>query len=166
MNNGETPTKGSDWRKPREEGFVLALPSGNAARIRPVALDVLLRNGEIPDLLTPFVAQMVYSGVDTDELDKLLSPEKLTEQSGEMLELIDAVVTAAFVEPRIVADPQADDEISIADVELADRGTVFSLAVLPANDLRRFLERQTSDMELVQDGDGNGSAPEQPGEDS
>jgi hypothetical protein len=83
-----------------------------------VALDVLLRNGKIPDLLTPFVAQMVYQGVDTDELDKLLSVEKLTEQSTEMLELIDAVVCAAFVEPRIVEEPQEDDEISIADVEL------------------------------------------------
>jgi hypothetical protein len=166
MSNGETPTKGVDWRKPREEGFVLALPSGNSARIRPVALDVLLRNGEIPDLLTPFVAQMVYSGVDTDELDKLLSPEVLTEQSTEMLGLIDAVVTAAFVEPRIVAEPQADDEISIADVELADRGTVFSLAVLPANDLRRFLERQAASVESIQDGDGDGTETEQPGPDS
>lgn len=144
----------------------MVLPSGNSARIRPVALDVLLRQGEIPDLLTPFVAQMVYSGVDTSELDKLLSPEKLTEQSTEMLKLIDAVVTAAFLEPRIVENPQADDEISIADVELADRGTVFSLAVLPANDLRRFLARQKTDMEPVQDGNGNGAAPEQPGTDS
>ncbi len=162
----DQPTRGTDWRKPREEGFVLALPSGNTARIRPVALDVLLRRGEIPDLLTPFVAQMVYQGVDTDELDKLLSPEKLTEQSTEMLALIDAVVTAAFVEPRIVEDPKEDDEISIADVELADRGTVFSLAVLPANDLRRFLARQTAGVGTVQDGDGDGAAPEQPGSDS
>jgi hypothetical protein len=166
MSNGEIPTKGVDWRKPREEGFVLALPSGNSARIRPVALDVLLRNGEIPDLLTPFVAQMVYSGVDTDELDKLLSPEKLTEQSTEMLGLIDAVVTAAFVDPRIVAEPQADDEISIVDVELADRGTVFSLAVLPANDLRRFLERQEASVEPVPDSDGDGAETEQPSSDS
>lgn len=165
MDNGQIPTKGVDWRKPREEGFILALPSGNAARIRPVALDVLLRNGDIPDLLTPFVAQMVYQGVNTDELDKLLSPEKLTEQSTEMLKLIDAVVMAAFVEPRIVPDPQADDEISIEDVELADRGTVFSLAVLPANELRKFLTRQAASVEPVQDGDGDGAAPEQPGKD-
>jgi hypothetical protein len=154
-------TRGIDWRKPREEGFVLALPSGNSARIRPVALDVLLRNGKIPDLLTPFVAQMVYQGVDTDELDKLLSVEKLTEQSTEMLELIDAVVCAAFVEPRIVEDPQEDDEISIADVELADRGTVFSLAVLPANDLRRFLQRQAAGVEPLPDSDGNEPEAEQ-----
>jgi len=162
----DQPTKGTDWRKPREEGFLLDLPSGNVVRIRPVALDVLLRQGEIPDLLTPFVAKMVYQGVDTDELDSLLSAEKLTEQSTEMLVLIDAVVTAAFLEPRIVAEPQADDEISIADVELADRGTVFSLAVLPANELRRFLERQAASVEPVPDGDGDGAETEQPSPDS
>ena len=165
MSNGEGPTRGTDWRKAREEGFILTLPSGNAARIRPVALDVLLRNGEIPDLLTPFVAQMVYEGVDTGELDKLLSVEKLTESSTEMLTLIDAVVTAAFVEPHIVENPQADDEIAIEDVELADRGTVFSLAVLPANDLRRFLERQAPGLEVAPDGDGDGPEAEQPGTD-
>lgn len=168
---GETirPTRGIDWRKPREEGYLLALPSGesllpsgNFARIRPVALDVLLRQGTIPDLLTPFVAKMIYEGVDTKELDALLSVEKLAEQSDEMLALIDAICIAAFLEPRIVADPQADDEIAIEDVELADRGTVFSLAVLPANDLRRFLERQASSVEPVPDGDGDGAEAEQP----
>jgi len=164
---GETkrPTRGIDWRKPREEGFLLALPSGNSAKIRPVALDVLLRQGKVPDLLTPFVAKMIYEGVDTDELDKLLSVEKLAEQSDEMLALIDAICAAAFLEPRIVAEPQAEDEIAIEDVELADRGTVFSLAMLPANDLRRFLERQAPSLEPVPDGDGDGPAPEQPATD-
>ena len=164
---GETkqPTRGIDWRKPREEGFLLALPSGNSAKIRPVALDVLLRQGKVPDLLTPFVAKMIYEGVDTDELDKLLSVEKLAEQSDEMLALIDAICAAAFLEPRIVAEPQAEDEIAIEDVELADRGTVFSLAMLPANDLRRFLDRQAASLEPVSDGNGDGPAPEQPAAD-
>ena len=164
---GETkrPTRGIDWRKPREEGFLLALPSGNSAKIRPVALDVLLRQGKVPDLLTPFVAKMIYEGVDTKELDALLSVEKLAEQSDEMLELIDAICVAAFLEPRIVDDPQAEDEISIEDVELADRGTVFSLAMLPANDLRRFLDRQAASLEPVSDGNGDGPAPEQPAAD-
>lgn len=164
---GETkrPTRGIDWRKPREEGFLLALPSGNSATIRPVALDVLLRQGKIPDLLTPLVAKMIYEGVDTDELDKLLSVEKLAEQSDEMLALIDAICAAAFLEPRIVEQPQAEDEIAIEDVELADRGTVFSLAVLPANDLRRFLQRQASAVEPVPDGDGDEPEAEQPATD-
>jgi len=135
MSDKRRPTSGAEWRKPREEGFLVHLLSGNMARIRPVALDVLLRQGEIPDLLTPWVAKTIYEGVDTDELDKLLNVETLVEQSDEMLSLIDAICTAAFVEPRIVADPQAEDEIHITDVELADRGSVFSLAVLPAKEL-------------------------------
>ena len=164
---GETkrPTRGIDWRKPREEGFLLALPSGNTVRIRSVALDVLLRQGKVPDLLTPFIAKTIYDGVDTKQLDEMLSIENLAEQSDEMLALIDAICVAAFLEPRIVDDPQAEDEISIEDVELADRGTVFSLAMLPANDLRRFLERQAPSLEPVPDGDGDGPAPEQPATD-
>lgn len=159
---GETkrPTRGTDWRRPREEGFTLELPSGNVARIRPVALDVLLRNGDVPDLLTPWVAKTIYEGVDTDELDKLLSVDTLVEQSEGMLALIDAICAAAFVEPRIVEDPQADDEIAIADVELQDRGAVFSLAVLPAQALRSFLERQAAGVAPVPDGDGDGPAAE------
>ena len=154
------PTRGVEWRKPREEGFTLALPSGNVARIRPVALDVLLRQGKVPDLLTPWVAKTIYDGVDTDELEKMLSVENLVEQSDEMLSLIDAICTAAFVEPRIVEDPEAEDEIAIADVDLADRGTVFSLAVLPARELRTFLDRQAAGVEPVSDGDGDGTATE------
>jgi len=164
---GETkrPTRGIDWRKPREEGFLLALPSGNTVRIRSVALDVLLRQGKVPDLLTPFIAKTIYDGVDTKQLDEMLSIENLAEQSDEMLALIDAICVAAFLEPRIVDDPQAEDEISIEDVELADRGTVFSLAMLPANDLRRFLDRQAASLEPVSDGNGDGPAPEQPAAD-
>jgi len=158
MSEAKRPTRGVEWRKPREEGFTLALPSGNVARIRPVALDVLLRQGAVPDLLTSWVAKTIYEGVDTEELDRLLGAENLVEQSDEMLSLIDAICTAAFVEPRIVEDPQEDDEIAIEDVELGDRGAVFSLAVLPAQALRSFLERQAAGVEPVPDGDGDGPA--------
>ena len=57
--NGKEPqiTSGVKWRQPREEGIIVPLPSGNVARLRPVALDVMISSGKLPDMLTPVAAK-------------------------------------------------------------------------------------------------------------
>lgn len=156
--HGDAPhvTAGSMWRSAREQGYLKQLPSGNYARLRPVALDKLLLGGEIPDILTPLVVKMLMDGADRVGLDEFLS-EKGTEnalsQFAEMISLVNLICIAAFVEPKIVTSPQAEDEISIDDLDMADRGLVFNLALQPVEVLRRFRLESRPDVETVPDGE-------------
>ena len=134
------PTSGREWRRPREEGYALTLPSGNTAVIRPVALDVMLQQGEIPDVLTPIVASTIWSEIKVDGDEVEANPTL----GLRMIGLFDIVARAAFVEPRVVDDPQADDEIAPSDLSLEDKGAVFQLAIQPARVLAKFCEQQAA----------------------
>lgn len=154
--NGDAPhvTSGVVWRSAREQGYLKQLPSGNWARLRPVALDRLLISGEIADLLTPLVVKMVMEGADTVSLDTFLNnvtTERALGTVAETIQLLDLVCKAAFIEPRIVDNPQADDEISLSDLLLEDKGLVFSLAMQPAEELRRFCLEPSADVASVSD---------------
>lgn len=155
-----TATLGANWRKPREEGFVFPLPSGNVARLRPVMLDMLLAQGKVPDLLTGEIANMVFEGFDVPKIEAMMAPDNLVKLSAEWVELINTICTEAFLEPRIVDNPQADDEISIGDLELVDRGHVFSIAILPAGAMAAFFRRQSARMATLQDDEGDGDPAE------
>lgn len=142
-----TPTSGAVWRRPRMEGVVIPLPSGNICRIRPVALDVMITSGKLPDLLTPLAAKTLWTELDTDQIGDV------AEMATGMAELFGTVCRAAFIEPRIVDSPEADDEISLEDIDFADKAAVFQLAIQPAKVLEGFRQQQTRDVEPVRDGE-------------
>lgn len=132
----------------------MTLPSGNIARLRPVALDTLLASGDIPDFLTPIVGRMLFEDQEEGEVFDAgnLVPETVR--------LIDLVVRASFIEPRVVDDPQADDEIGLADISAQDKGEVFALATQPARVLASFSDDQAQGLDPLSDGEGD----EQPAE--
>lgn len=148
-------TSAFQWRRPREEGFLIRLPSGNTARLRPVALDVMLASGKLPDLLTPIAAQSLWTETNTETLG----------QQGELaksyVELINAIVPAAMMCPTISATPTADDEISLSDLDFSDKVAIFQLVTQPVEVLRRFRDQQSADVELVHDSQSDGH-PAQP----
>lgn len=143
-------TSAAAWRQPREEGYVVTLPSGNAARLRPVALDVLITSGSLPDLLTPVAASTLFQ---ERELSAIGEQGQVAQQYAE---LINAVVPAAFLEPRVVENPTADDEISLDDVDFSDKVAVFQLATAGAVALRTFRERQAASVDALPDGKSDG----------
>lgn len=149
-NSATKVTTGLSWRKPREEGFLVTLPSGNTARLRPVALDVLITSGKLPDLLTPVAASTLFQEQD---VAKIGEQGKVAQQYAE---LINAVVPAAFLSPRIVESPTEDDEISLDDVDFSDKVAVFNLATAGAVALRSFRDRQAAGVGALPDGKGNG----------
>lgn len=114
----DKPTPGREWRKKRQEGWLEILPSGNVVRLRSISLLDFMGRGEIPDPLSAAVAEML-SGKSKDVADF----ENFKQFAG----LAAFVCKKAFVEPKIVGDPQADDEISILDVDFADQRHVFNL---------------------------------------
>lgn len=150
-------TAGRTWRAAREEGFEQLLPSGNVARLRPVALADLVAQGKVPDLLTPLVMRMAFEGIDA-EPSELHDVERGQEWTAAVLATYAAVCRAAFVSPRIVDDPQADDEIAIDDVDLFDRASVFFISTRGVETLRRFRLGPETDVDAVSDGQDDGDA--------
>ena len=161
-------TSGAAWREPRQAGIPVQLPSGNIARLRPVEPQALLKQGEIIDILTPLVAKMLFQGADAsaETIAQVIgdatagtddNPAQLQEAATRLADLervCDIVCKAAFVDPRVVDDPQAENEIAPDDIELADKVHVFTLALRGAAALRHFRYEPSADVESVPDEQG------------
>lgn len=135
-------TPAAVWRAPRLEGYLKQLPSGRMARLRPVSPADLLLRDDLPSLVKPVIARMLFEGIDnpTREIRQMVEQGEgdPRQTSREAMVLYDLVCRLAFVEPQIVDNPQADKEIHIDDVELLDRNFVFNICTLGANALRDF----------------------------
>lgn len=157
-NNGDGTadvTPASEFRKMREQGVAQTLLSGRKVRLRTVTPDRLLRTGKVPDILTPLVTRMLFEEVTNQELNDFIAPREQAKESLEMVDAINVVCEAGLVYPRIVDDPQGEDEISIDDLSLADRGWIFKLVFQPAEVLSRFRLESLTDVETGADGEGD-----------
>lgn len=137
------PTEGRVWRAPREKGITVKLPSGNVARIRPVGMDLVVRVGYIPGVLANTIVGMIETGHGEPPTSADLEEEK------EWFRFLDCLCELAFVAPRIVKEPQADDEISIDDVELQDKMAIWRVLGAPARALVDYFQRQAQPVEAV-----------------
>jgi hypothetical protein len=143
----------------REEGFVYRLPSaGVEVRLRRVALDQLVAAGQIPDFLTPMAYKVLFQ--------QLGGPEPDFKSDAEFIQLVNIIATAALLEPRIVDNPQADDEIALEDLDFGDRTAIYMIAKQPLEVLHRFRASQTGDVATVEDSQGNGAKAIEPVTDS
>jgi hypothetical protein len=142
--NELTPTSGAQWRRETRDGFVVQLPSGNVVKMRPVALDVMITNGDIPDLLTPVAAKTLWKEMDANDIGDAV------ELATGVAELFGIVCKASFVDPCIVDNPQVDNEISLDDIDFYDKAFVFQMATRGVSELKKFCERQARGMESVQ----------------
>lgn len=160
-------TSGADWREPRRQGIPVQLPSGNIARLRPVEPQRLLAQGEIIDILTPLVAQMLLQGADAslatieavigDVAGAEADSAQLQEAAKKLADLervCDIVCKAAFVEPAVVDNPQGDNEMAPDDIELQDKIHVLTLALRGAAALRHFRYEPQPDVGAIPDGEG------------
>lgn len=139
----QQPTSGREWRAPREQGLTVALPSGHVARIRPVGMDLVVRVGYIPGVLSNFIVQMIETGKGDLPTTANLDEEK------EWFRFLDCLVELAFVSPKVVASPQAEDEISIDDVELADKMAIWRVLGAPARALVSYFQSQEERLSSV-----------------
>jgi len=135
---------GKEWRREREEGLLERLPSGKVARLRKLSLLSLMERGKIPDPLSGLISEMIGGG------KKLAVNLDVFQDFAEILKL---VCMAAFVEPRIVEDPQADDEIGIEDVGFNDRLHVFNWCQEEIRFLTPFRPQSEGNVEVVESGD-------------
>ena len=149
--NGQLqPTPASEWRKPREEGHPYRLPSGRVAMLAPVSIMSLMRAGKIPDPLTPFAASLLYEEKDIEELAK--EPE----MAKASFTIAEAICMAAFRDPIVVEEPQAENEISLDDLDDMDKAWVMQVMIQPLETLRKFRRQQARSVEAIPDGEGDG----------
>jgi hypothetical protein len=157
----KTVTPASEFRRGREAGEIITLaPTGRVVRMRTVKPAHLLRLGTIPDVLTELVIKVLYGKITDAEYREFFTLQERKEAVIDLAESLRVVCTAALLEPRIVENPQADDEISIDDLEDSEQRIIFDLAMLEASSLSRFRQRQEELMEPVDDGESHELAAE------
>ena len=140
-----TPTPGAAWRAQRAATTVTQLAySGLTVEIGHVQLDQLLLTGKIPDVLTPIVASVLWSTVGQGKGEDEIRAEK------GFYELVNSVVTAALVSPRIVSNPTQDDEIAIDDLDFGDKIVIYTIAIQPTEVLHRFRQGENTDVDTLQ----------------
>lgn len=154
--NGQHPTTAASWRKPREEGELVPLPSGNWARLRPADLMMMVKAGTIPDLLSPIAAKAVWAEQNLEEIGDSL------DMAMQFHDLFGIVLPAIFVEPKVAlpdTEP-ADDEITLEDIDLVDRTAAFNLAISGVSAMRNFRKLQEEHLASLPDSDENSDAAE------
>lgn len=149
------PTSGKQWRKAREEGVEIRLPSGMTVALRPIEVDLFMRVGHIPDALAPTVNRLINGERLAFEVPALES----LEQSKDWLLFLEELVTFAFVTPKVVNAPQGDDEISVEDVTYSDKLFVYRFFSYPAQVLEKFREEQSRHVAPLQFAADHGTAP-------
>lgn len=142
------PTSGRDWRKMNEATITTMLPySGMVVEMGRAQLDQLLLTGKIPDTLTPIVADLLWSSVGQGRPAEQIQAERV------FFELVNAVVSACLLNPRVVANPTQEDELTIGDLDFADKLIIYRLATQPLAVLHRFRQEQAPDVDAVPEGD-------------
>lgn len=138
-------TSGREWHETVRRGEIIELPSGATVRLRRLSVADVLCLGYIPDVISPAVTKAVIYGNTSAYSD--WGPQ-------EFYELWGAICRGTFVEPRIVDNPQADDEIALSDVGTSDRVAVYQWAAGEARLFRKFPERESGgDVAVVSDGE-------------
>lgn len=153
-----TVTPASEWHAQRtesEQGYVVPLPSGNVVRLRPVALDVLILSGKLPDILTPIAAKSLWTETKTDDIASQV------EMAKGFIDLINIIVPAALLYPRITETPQYDDDVRLDDIDFRDRVHIFQVATQPAAALYSFRREQEERMAAISNSQNNQQPTEQ-----
>lgn len=137
---------GAAWRAMRQQGEEIELSTGDIVRVRSVPLGSLVESGAIPDHLTPLVYDTIWAKPPT--MDQMSQDAELTKR---YFELVNLVVKAALVTWRVVDFPQAENEISIDDLDMIDRQRIYNSAVIGVQWMRSFRPQQGGNVEVVSD---------------
>lgn len=128
------------------EPTLLRLPSGLQVRARRPHLLLMLKNGKVPDSLTPRVHELIAvaqaggdAAVTADlEREQATDPAKFY---AEWLNLLELVWLEAVIDPSFTADPESNpDAIPISDVTDDDKTFLFVWAQGVDQTVAEFLD--------------------------
>lgn len=128
------------------EPTLLKLPSGLSVRARRPHLLLMLKNGKVPDSLTPRVHELI--AVAQDGGDAAVTANLQREQTenpakfyADWLRLLELVWLESVIDPIFTADPASNpDAISISDVSDDDKTFLFVWAQGVDQTVAEFLD--------------------------
>jgi hypothetical protein len=111
----------ADWRAAQMRE--LELPSGLTVKVRNVDITDLALQGRIPNTLMDVFVNAAEAQ-DEKSAEKLAG-DAIKNNAEEFGKMLNAVVTAAFVEPRI-GDVADDEHITLEEIPMGDKLFVFN----------------------------------------
>ncbi len=136
--------KGIEFRKRRENGEEVKLPTGMTVVLRQVSLQALMLRGDIPDSLTGLMAEMILGKIDTTD------PLRTARGA---IDLNFKLCQEALVSPRIVEKPTGDDEISFDDLTEQEVNFIVAWAQEPQRAMEAFRQESAEDVGSVHIGE-------------
>ena len=160
-----TVSSAAQWKKSVNEGFDLAVPSGQTCRAKRPGLKVFIKEGLVPNNLKPLIEGAMNEGEapkNNAEVAKAMEGTDLEE----IMDLVDQVTLYCVLEPEIepvpvydegdTDDPEligtevpqgsrGDDEnerIFVDEVDFGDKMFLFNWAVGGTADVEQFREEQ------------------------
>lgn len=149
-------TTASEWRERRKKGIELQLPQyGDVVAIRPMDVQFFVQSGRIPDYLSATVQKLIKG-----EAARVATPDEEQQKTEEWMTWLNDLMKWAFISPKVVDNPQGEDEIAVDEIEYADKLFIYRQFGQPAELLRSFRKRQVELMASLDAPKANGTAPQ------
>lgn len=162
--------RAAQFRRHRDQGEPLTLPSGAEIMVRRVPLLDLMRHEMIPHPIANIVMGLVNEGARARQQGRQPSAAQAAAASrangqkildavmDDPLKNVEAVGSATLilcsVDPVFVqGEPQADNEVSVADVDLADKVFVWNWITGSSTDVESFRGETTLAVAVAPDGE-------------
>lgn len=132
----------NSW-KALQEGVKFTLPdSGLEVWLRPVDFTIFAVYGGLPDTLMSTVMEAALSG----DQGKIVAdaPNLMSKGVAEFRQLMEAYARCAFVTPRVVDDPQGDNEISLGWLGFKDLQFVYGMFNLTLPQMIELSDQQSA----------------------
>lgn len=141
----EKPQEPADFMdEMRSKGIEHRIPgTGRHIRLRSVDAPTLLRDGKMPDLLTPLLVKAVYQDLSDKEIRDYLGQNK-----GKIEDALKMVDTMDFVVGKAIADGT-----KLSDLTVGEKRWIFRLVMGPAELLITFRYDPTAIVEPVAEGE-------------
>ncbi len=139
LKQSDEVTPVNEWLEPFTNGVVVELPSKHKIKMKPVAIDELLRMGKIPDMLSSLAARSLWEGVPIDTvMDNNFQTAK------DLTELMSIILPCCIVYPPIYSgeDELPEGMIKLEHLSVIDKLAIFQLALQPVDELKRFRNKQ------------------------
>lgn len=123
----------SEWRE-RRQPTVAVLPSGLEVQLKRVSLENMAFSGKVPMGLLVDIAQRAKNGQKVE-----FSIADMLQNIEQYIDMIDALVTAALVFPRIGAVTD-DETLLLEELDFNDKLFIFDWALGGVSKLSQFRE--------------------------
>lgn len=145
------------------QGVEKTLPSGLVVRLRPIDMGMLL-SSDLPEPLMRIVQRHLTGETDSatptqqameDEALTLIQENGAIKTMREMREFGSVIAQQCIVSPKIVENPQTDDQIALREIATGDLMALTQIVGMPLRELIPFRFEQTEDVEPVRAGESD-----------